>query len=68
MLMRFDPVRGLGDVAGQVRDARRTRSLSLAAHRTGDVFRADPDLPGVQPDSIEVTVEKNVLTVKAERR
>ncbi len=68
MLMRFDPVRGLDDIADQVRDARRTRSMPLDAYRIGDVFHVDLDLPGVEPDSIEVTVEKNVLSVKAERQ
>ena len=68
MLMRFDPFRGLDDFADQLRDARRTRSMPLDAYRIGDVFHVDLDLPGVQPGSIEVTVEKNVLSVKAERQ
>jgi len=35
----------------------------MDAYRDGDRF----DIPGVNPDSIELTVEKNVLTVRAER-
>lgn len=42
--------------------------MPLDAYRIGDVFHVDLDLPGVQPDTIEVTVEKNVLSVKAERQ
>ena len=42
--------------------------MPLDAYRIGDVFHVDLDLPGVQPGSIEVTVEKNVLSVKAERQ
>ncbi len=68
MLMRFDPFGGLDDLADQLRDARRTRSMPLDAYRVGDVFHVDLDLPGVKPESIEVTVEKNVLSVKAERQ
>lgn len=68
MLMRFDPFRGLDDFADQMRDTRRTRSMPLDAYLIGDVFHVDLDLPGVQPGSIEVTVEKNVLSVKAERQ
>ena len=68
MLMRFDPFGGLDDLADQLRDARRTRSMPLDAYRIGDVFHVDLDLPGVKPESIEVTVEKNVLSVKAARQ
>lgn len=41
--------------------------MPLDAYRKGEQFYVDFDLPGVSPGSIEVTVEKNVLTVKAER-
>jgi len=68
MLMRFDPLRGLDDLNEQFRESRRTRFMPMDAYRVGDAFHVDLDLPGVQPDSIEVTVEKNVLTVRAERR
>lgn len=67
MLMRFDPFRELDELTAQLRDGRRLRSMPLDAYRIGDVFHVDFDLPGVKPDSIEVTVEKNVLSVKAER-
>ena len=68
MLMRFDPFRELDELADQVRDSRRTRAMPLDAYRIADVLHVDLDLPGVKPSSIEVTVEKNVLSVKAERQ
>ena len=68
MLMRFDPFRELDELTAQLRDGRRLRSMPLDAYRIGDVFHVDLDLPGVKPESIEVTVEKNVLSVKAERQ
>lgn len=68
MLMRFDPFRELDELAEQLRDRRRTRSIPMDAYRIGEVLHVDLDLPGVRPESIEVTVEKNVLSVKAERR
>jgi HSP20 family protein len=40
----------------------------MDAHRHGDQFIVEFDLPGVEPASIELTVEQNVLTVRAERR
>jgi HSP20 family protein len=67
MLMRFDPFRELEGLTAQVGEERRMRSMPLDAYRIGDVFHVDMDMPGVKPESIEVTVEKNVLSVKAER-
>ena len=67
MLMRFDPFRELDRLNEQLFDARRARLMPMDAYRVGDEFRVDFDLPGVDPASIELTVEKNVLTVKAER-
>ena len=40
----------------------------MDAYRRGDRFIVEFDLPGVEPESIELTVEQNVLTVRAERR
>jgi HSP20 family protein len=67
MLMRFDPFRELDDLAERLQSGRWTRSMPLDAYRVGDFFHVDFDLPGVTAESIEITVEKNILTVKAER-
>jgi HSP20 family protein len=66
MLMRFDPFDELDRLFGPAR-ARESLTVPLDAYRKGEVFHVDVDLPGVRPESIEVTVEKNVLTVRAER-
>jgi len=42
--------------------------MHLDAERDGEWFYVYFDLPGVDPDSIDLTVERNVLTVRAERR
>jgi HSP20 family protein len=39
----------------------------MDAYRSGDNFYVHFDLPGIKADSIDLTVEKNVLTVRAER-
>lgn len=70
MLMRFDPFRDL-DALTQALAAAPSMSrggvMAMDAYRDGDRFVIHLDLPGVDPDSIDLTVEKNVLTVTAER-
>jgi HSP20 family protein len=41
--------------------------MQMDAWREGDVFQIEFDLPGVAPESIDLDVERNVLTVRAER-
>ena len=67
MLMRFDTFREFDRLADQLLEGRRARIVPMDAYRLGDEFHVNFDLPGVDPSSIELTVEKNVLTVKAER-
>ena len=66
MLMRFDPFRELDRLTSNLRWATRS-ALPLDAYREGDHWVAVLDLPGVDPASIDVTVDQNVLTVTAER-
>ncbi|PRY41557.1 Hsp20/alpha crystallin family protein [Umezawaea tangerina] len=72
MLMRTDPFRELDRVAQQVFNGSGTWSrptaMPMDAYRAGDEYVVAFDLPGVSPDAIELDVERNVLTVKAERR
>jgi HSP20 family protein len=69
MLMRTDPFREIDRMAEQFfGTTARPAVMHLDAYRDGDHFYAAFDLPGVDPDSIECTVERNVLTVRAERR
>ena len=68
MLMRTDPFRELDRLTQQVfGTAARPAFMPMDAWREGDTFRVEFDLPGVQPDSIDLDVERNVLTVRAER-
>lgn len=65
-LMRFDPFRELDRLTDQTL-ARATRAMPMEAFRRGDVFFVAIDLPGISSDDIDVTVEKNVVTVNATR-
>jgi HSP20 family protein len=68
MLMRTDPFRELDRVAQQVLGtSARPAAMPIDAYRKGDEFVVLLDLPGVDASSIDVTVERNVLTVHAER-
>lgn len=68
MLMRFDPFRDLERwVAQQPGTVQRPGFMPLDAYRHGDHYVVHFDLPGVDQESIELTVDKNVLSVSAER-
>jgi HSP20 family protein len=68
MLMRTDPFRELDRVAQQVfGTAARPAAMPIDAYRKGDEFVVLFDLPGCDPASIDLTVERNVLAVHAER-
>jgi HSP20 family protein len=67
MLMRFDPFRELDRLTDGTVGNRRSALMGMDAYRQGDHVTVHFDLPGVDPDSIDVTVEKNQLTVRAER-
>ena len=69
MLMRTDPFRDLDRLTQQVfGSAARPTAMPMDAYRKGHEFYVHFDLPGVDPDSIDLTVEQNVLNVRAERK
>ena len=68
MLMRTDPFRDLDRITQQVFGTpARPAAMPIDAYRQGEQFVVHFDLPGVSPESIELTVERNVLTVHASR-
>ncbi len=68
MLMRTDPFRELDRVAQDIfGTAARPAAMPVDAFRHGDEFVVQFDMPGVQADAFELTVERNVLTVHAQR-
>lgn len=71
MLMRTDPFRELDRLTQQLFGANGTATrpalMPMDAYRHGNEYVVQFDLPGVAPDSIDLDVERNVLTVKAER-
>ena len=69
MAIGYDPFRELDQLAQQLMSGGRTpRSFPMDAYRRGDDFLVHLDLPGVDPGSIDITVEGANLTISAERR
>lgn len=71
MLMHSDPFREFDRLTRQLLGAEGTAAsptvMPMDAWRDGDVFHIEFDLPGVDPASIDLDVERNVVTVKARR-
>ncbi|MCL5973371.1 MAG: Hsp20/alpha crystallin family protein [Ferrimicrobium sp.] len=67
MVMRIDPYREFDRMFQSLvqRDARST--MPVDAYRVNDSYVVQFDLPGINPEGLEVTVERNVLTVRARR-
>ena len=69
MLMRTDPFREFDRLTQQLTGTpARPAAMPIDAYREGEQFIVQFDLPGVTPDSIDLTVERNVLTVHASRK
>lgn len=72
MLMRTDPFREMDRLVQQLSGTAGTWSkpsvMPMDAYREGDVYVIAFDLPGVSTEAIDIDVERNMLTVKAERR
>ncbi|WP_030964469.1 Hsp20/alpha crystallin family protein [Streptomyces sp. NRRL S-378] len=69
MLMRTDPFREVDRLTQRALETTaRPAAMPMDAFREGDAVVVELDLPGVDPGSIELDVEQNVLNVRAERR
>ena len=68
MLMRTDPFRNLDRLTQELAaTAARPALMAMDAWREQDTFVVEFDLPGVDPSSIDLDVERNVLSVSADR-
>lgn len=72
MLMRTDPFREIDRLTQQLLGANGTWSkpsaMPMDAYREGEEYVIALDIPGVTAEAIDIDVERNMLTVKAERR
>jgi|tagenome__1003787_1003787.scaffolds.fasta_scaffold20723504_2 HSP20 family protein len=72
-VLRFDPFgdpfRQMDRLTNQLLSGTRTpMGMPMDVWQTEDGFHVCLDLPGVDPDSVDITTERNVLTIRAERR
>jgi HSP20 family protein len=71
-VLRFDPFRDFDRLTEQLLGvqsgtARAPRFMPMDLYRSGDHYVLHADLPGIDPGSVDVSVENNTLTIKAER-
>lgn len=68
MAMSFDPFSQLDRFAASVLDRTRApRLMPVDLYRVGDHYVLDADLPGVDPDAVDIDVDGQLLTIRAER-
>ena len=64
----YDPFRDLDRIASTLLEARRgPRRMPMDLYRDGDHYVLDADLPGVDPGSVDIDVDGQLLTIRAER-
>lgn len=68
MAMLFDPFRELDRVAANLLDSRQgPRLMPIDLYRDGDHYILSADLPGIDPGSVDVDIDGQLLTIRAER-
>jgi HSP20 family protein len=68
MAMYWDPFRDLDRLAASMLDSRQgPRVMPIDLHRDGDHYVMSADLPGVDPGSVDVDIDGQLLTIRAER-
>ncbi len=68
MMVRFDPFVEVENLMRPFGSVVRSAGMPLDAYRSGDEYVVDLDLPGVERSTIDLTVERNVLSVRATRQ
>ena len=67
MAMFFDPFREFDRVAEQLFDRQGPRLMPMDLYRDGDHYVLSADLPGIDPGSVDIDVDGQLLTIRAER-
>jgi HSP20 family protein len=71
-VLRFDPFRDFDRMTEQLLgvssgSARAPRFMPMDLYRSGDHYVLHADLPGIDPGSVDIDVDGELLTIRAER-
>jgi HSP20 family protein len=67
MALNFDPFRELDRVTGALMDVRGPRVMPMDLFREGDHYVLNADMPGIDPGSVDIDVDGQLLTIRGER-
>ncbi len=67
MAMKFDPFRELDRVAGALMERQDLKLMPMDLYRERDHYILNADLPGIDPGSVDIDVDGQLLTIRAER-
>ena len=67
MIVAIEPMGQTDRSAQHISNTAGKRTMPMDAYRDGDQLTVQFDLPGIDPDAVELNVENNVLTVNASR-
>lgn len=68
MATRIDPFRELDRMASQLLSGRGLRQMPMDLYKDGEKYVVEADLPGVDPSSVDIDVDGQLLTIRAERK
>ncbi len=64
----YDPFKELQQFMNQAFNAPKSLTMPMDLRKVNDTYVADIDLPGVDPDSIDIDVDDRTITIRAERQ
>jgi HSP20 family protein len=68
IMATYDPFREIDRIASSLFDPRRgPRRMPMDLYRDGDHYVLTADLPGIDPGSVDIDVDGQLLTIRAER-
>lgn len=64
----YDPFKELQQLVNQALTTPKSLAMPMDLYKRGDEYIADIDLPGVDPESIDIDIDDRTITIRAERK